>query len=428
MMTGLAPARSLRGLVGLLSAEAAALSANRLLIIAVPWFVLTTTGSVVSTGLVSLFQITPFVIAQALAGPLIDRIGPRRVSVIGDVVAMIAVATVPLLYAVDALPVWALMVLLAIFGAADGPATAAKAVFIPSVTEAAGQPLERGTGLKTAVERTASVIGPAMAGLLIAATGGTSGLWVAAVLLAASAVITVGTLANPVTDQAAACSDGESYLARLRHGMAFLRQERLLRAIVGVLVTTNLLDQTFIAVLLPVWAKASGHGVGTVGLAVSVLGGASLLSSLIAAAIGHRLPRRAVFLIGFVLGGVPRFAVLALDLPIWAVLTVIAISGLSFGFVNPVIGAISYERIPPELLGRVQTLAGALSWSGIPLGGLFGAMLITLAGVSGALWLAGACYLVSVVVPAMRPEWSQMRRADPSAPVPPQDHATNAVE
>jgi MFS family permease len=81
---GAVRARSLRGLIGVLSADFAALSANRLLSIAVPWFVLTTTGSATKTGLIAFCQITPFVIAQALSGPLIDRIGPRRIAIAGD--------------------------------------------------------------------------------------------------------------------------------------------------------------------------------------------------------------------------------------------------------------------------------------------------------------------------------------------------------
>src|SRR5262249_17721190 len=76
--------RSLRGLIGVLSADFAALSASRLLSIAVPWFVLTTTGSAVQTGLIAFCQITPFAVAQTLSGPLIDRIGPRRIAVAGD--------------------------------------------------------------------------------------------------------------------------------------------------------------------------------------------------------------------------------------------------------------------------------------------------------------------------------------------------------
>jgi hypothetical protein len=62
-MTEPQPSRSLRALVGVLSTEAAGLSANRLLAIAIPWFVLTTTGSPTKTGLITFCQIAPFVIA-----------------------------------------------------------------------------------------------------------------------------------------------------------------------------------------------------------------------------------------------------------------------------------------------------------------------------------------------------------------------------
>jgi MFS family permease len=408
--------RTWRGLAGVLAAQAASLSANRLLAIAVPWFVLTTTGSVARTGLVAFCQITPFVVVQALAGPLIDRVGPRRVSIAGDLVAMVAVAAVPVLYAAHALPLWALMVLMAVTGAADGPSSAAKSVFVPSATRAAGQPLERGTGLITAVERTATVIGPAMAGVLVAAYGGAQALWLAAALFGLAAGITALTLSDPVREQASA----EGYVARLREGGRFLRQEPLLRAIIGMVIVTNLLDQAFLAVLLPVWARATGHGPQAVGLAVSVFGATSIVAAVTAAAVAGRLPRLPVYLVGFVVGGIPRFAAMALYLPLWSVLAVFAVSGLGSGFVNPIIGAVSYERIPASLLGRVRTLSAALSWSGIPFGGLFGAALVGLAGLTGALWVTGGLYLLAIVLPALRPEWSQMRATSrpPSEPLP----------
>ncbi|MGI8578592.1 MAG: hypothetical protein ACR2KG_11930 [Nocardioidaceae bacterium] len=110
------------------------------------------------------------------------------------------------------------------------------------------------------------------------------------------------------------------------------------------------------------------------------------------------------------IGGVSRFAVMALGIPLWGVLTVLAVGGLGSGFINPVIGAVTYERIPAALLGRVKTLTQALAWSGIPFGGLLGGALITLSGLSGALWIVGACYLVAIVLPGMRREWSHMSR------------------
>jgi MFS family permease len=207
----------------------------------------------------------------------------------------------------------------------------------------------------------------------------------------------------------------------LREGAAFLRQERLLRVIVGMILVTNLLDQAAIAVLMPVWARSSGYGVGAVGLLVSVFGATSIVSALLAARYGDRLPRRAVYLTGFVLGGVPRFVVLALGVPLWMVLTTFAVGGLGSGFVNPIIGAVQFERIPAGLLGRVRTLTTAVAWSGIPFGGLFGAAMIALAGTTGALWIVGACYLVAILLPGLRPEWSGMRRVAAPAldPAPP---------
>jgi MFS family permease len=402
--------RSLRGLAGVLSASAAALSANRLLSIAVPWFVLSTTGSAGKTGMVVFAQLAPYVVSQALAGPLIDRIGPRRISIAGDLISMTAMGVAPLLYLIGSLPLWALMVLMAVVGAADGPANAAKGVFVPSATRAAQAPLERGTGLAGAVERAATTVGPAIAGLVVAGFGSVYALWVAAALFGLASAIVTTTVTDPVVDNAqpdAAVRRG--YGGELREGAAFLRQEGLLRAIVTMVAVTNLLDQAFISVLLPVWARSFGYGAQAVGLLVSVFGATSVLASLVAAAAGERLPRRTVYLVGFVVGGVPRFVAMAMGFPLWAVLGVFAVGGLGSGFINPIVGAVIYERIPAALLGRVKTLSTAAAWSGIPFGGLFGAGLVTVAGLTGALWLVGGCYLLAIILPGMRKEWSQMR-------------------
>jgi MFS family permease len=419
------PPRSWRGLAGLLSSYGATLSANRMISIAVPWFVLTSTGSVADTGLVVFCQIAPFAVVQVLAGPLIDKLGARRISITGDLVATAAMVSVPLLHLAHALPLWALLALMALEGAADGPSSTAKSTFLPSAARAARTPMERGTGLITAVERTATTVGPAAAGGLVALIGAANVLWFSAALFAVSAVIVTLTLADPEPDPAApATRENERYLTRLRQGAAFLRREDLLRTIVGMLVVTNLLDQSFFAVLLPVWARESGYGVTTVGLVISVFGATSIIAAIAAATFSARLPRRATYLIGFVIGGIPRFPAMALGFPRWAVLAVFAVGGLGSGFINPVIGAVIYERIPAALMGRVRTLMGGLEWSGIPFGGLVAAAMIAVSGLSGALWIVGGCYLAAIVVPGLRPAWSQLQQAPPEAePRPEPAHA-----
>lgn len=254
------------------------------------------------------------------------------------------------------------------------------------------------------------MIGPALAGLLVAAVGGVSALWITAGLFGAGAAIIA--VAVPGGRVAGGADPRGGYLDQLRAGGAFLRDDPLLRAIIGMVAVTNLLDAAFFSVALPVWARELGHGPAVIGLVTSVMSGFSIGASLLAAMIGHRLPRRTVYLVGFLIGGAPRFVVLALGAPLWLVVGVHAVVGCGLGFVNPIIGAVQFERIPAGLLGRVRTLSHALAWSGIPFGGIVGGGLIALVGLSPALLVLGGCYLVATTLPGLRKEWAALNRSD----------------
>ena len=85
-------------LVGFLLADAISLCGTRVSMIAIPWLVLTTTGSAAQTGLVAFAELLPLVVVQALAGPLIDRLGARGVAISCDLMSMVAVGLIPLLH------------------------------------------------------------------------------------------------------------------------------------------------------------------------------------------------------------------------------------------------------------------------------------------------------------------------------------------
>lgn len=393
-------------LSALLTANALAWVGTRLASLAVPWFVLSTTGSAIQTGLVVFAQMAPYVLVQALSGPIIDRIGPKRVSVVCDLIVAAVLAVVPLLHALELLNLPLLMALLAVVGAADGPANAAKSVFIPEVTRRAGVPLERTTGLVSTVERSASMLGPAIGGVVVGLWGGAASLAITAGLAALSALVVA--LAMPRPAMPARSDETGGYLARMREGADFLRRDPLLLSIYGMIAVTNLLDAAIFSVLLPIWAMGMGHGPEVVGLLASVLSGVSIGSSLAAAAYGHRLPRRLVYTLGFLVSGAPRFLILALPVPLPAVLAVYALAGVGSGFLNPIIGAIMFERIPERMLGRVRSLGTALAWAGMPFGGLLGGWLAVALGISPALFITGAGYLLATLLPAFLPQWAQM--------------------
>lgn len=397
--------RRWRQLTALLAANGVAWTGSRLAGIAIPWFVLTTTGSAVKTGAVVAAQMGPYVISQALSGPFIDRVGPRKVSVIGDVIVAITIATIPILHGLDALTFPLLLCLLAIVGTADGPANSAKSIFIPEVAETATVPLERVTGLVGTVERTATVVGPAVAGVVVAAWGPTTSLWITAGLsLAGALIIAIGMPPFQPKQR----EEGPGYRAELMEGARFLKNDRFLFSLYGMITFTNLVDTAVFSVLLPVWAEQTGRGPAAIGLLASTLSATSIISSLTAAVIGHRLPRRATYLVGFIVGGLPRFIVLAMAVPLGTVVVVHAVTGLAIGFLNPVLGAMMFERVPPAMLGRVRTLGGSLAWAGIPFGGLIGGALVAAVGLSPAFLVMAVVHLAAVAIPAFRPEWARM--------------------
>lgn len=414
-MTADAPSRwALLPLGGVLAAIAVSLTGTRVSAIALPWFVLVTTGSATQTGLVVFCEMTPYVVVKAFTGPVVDRIGPRVVSWTTDLVSATAAAAVPLLHTLNWLSFPLLLALVALIGAVRGPGDLAKEVMVPEAAERGGVPLERATGLSGMTEGLASTIGPAAGGALVALLGPLTGLVVNAGCFALGSVI-IG-LALPrgmgrATSEAPAEASGAGYWRRFGEGFTFLRGELLLLTIIVTAGITNLLNAGFVAVLLPVWAKESGNGPTAIGLMGGVLGAAVVGGSLVAAVLAHRLRRRLVFFTGFLLAGAPRFLILAFDAPMAAVLAVFAISGFGAGFLNPVLGAVLFERVPRRILGRVSALGDSLAWAGIPLGGLIAGVAVASVGLVPALLVGGAAYFLTTNLSGLRPEWREMDRA-----------------
>lgn len=368
---GISGRRALRPLGGLLAAIAVSLTGTRISAVALPWFVLVTTHSATWTGLVAFCEMAPYVVVKALSGPLVDRASPRVISWSTDLVSAAAVGAVPLLHALDLLSLPLLLPLVALIGAARGPGDLAKEVMVPEAAERGRVPLERATGLSGVTERLAATLGPAVGGSLVALLGPLTGLVVNAACFALGSVIIALTLPRGMRRAAeeVPLAPGKlepGYWRRFGAGCRFLRGEPLLLTLIVMVGVTNLLDAAFTTVLLPVWAEESGNGPAVIGLNSAVGGAAAVAGSLVAAAMAHRIQRRVVFFAGFLLAGAPKFLVLASPAPLWAVFLVFAAGGFGAGFLNPILAALSFERVPRRMLGRVNALGDALAWAGDP--------------------------------------------------------------
>ncbi len=410
--SGVAPQGKRTSLYGLMTAYTVSLFGTRLTMIALPWLVLVTTGSATQTGLVVFCEAVPLVVGKTLAGPLIDRIGSRPFSVAADLLSAVVVGLVPLFHRLDMLPFWALLVLAAGIGAVRGPGDIAKRTMTPEVAEEAGIPLERASGLVGTLERLAGTAGPAAAGALVALL---SPLWAmtanALCFLVSAAAIA---LTSPRREKRTARvkeaveEELESYRERLAAGIRYLRKDRLLRSIAVMLSVTNLVDAAYGSLLVPVWADEIGGGPAAIGALGSVFGISAVGGSALATGFAHRLRRRPTYVIAFLIAGPPRFLVMAFDLPLWLVLAVAACDGLAIGFVNPILNAVMLERIPRPLLGRVSALTDSVASAGVPLGPMLAGAAVTAAGLAPVLFACAGLYLVSTILPAMRPHWREL--------------------
>ena len=134
-----------------------------------------------------------------------------------------------------------------------------------------------------------------------------------------------------------------------------------------------------------------------------------VVGGLIFAAIGHRLPRHATFVGAFVLTGF-RFWVYALYPPIGILVAVTLITSIGAGPLNPIIGAIEFERIPAQMRGRVFGAITASAWIAMPLGMLLGGILTDRLGTFIMLIGLAIVYFFTTASMAFIPAMKEMNR------------------
>jgi MFS family permease len=401
-----------RPIAALLTASSISQVGSMLTIVAVPWFVLQTTGSAAKTGLTGVFSALPFIIAGIFGGTLVDRVGFKRMSVIGDITSGLTIALIPLLYHTVGLAFWQLLVLTFLGNLFDTPGNTGRQSLVPELAAMAGMRLERANAFVQSVPRVATLFGPPLAGVLIAVSGASNVLWLDAATFAVSALL-IGAFVPPrVAVEAAEATPGR-YLADLAEGLRFIRHDRLIRALSIVFALGNFLDAP-IALLVAVYATRTYGSAVPLGLMFAMLGAGALVGSLWFGAVGHRWSRRGI-LACYYIPVVAMYATFAFTPPLAVLLVAIFIDGLAVGPVNPLSATITQERVPAALLGRVQGMRTAISFMMIPLGRGLAGLLIDPLGLRTIFLGIAAGFLLIALGVTLNPVFRHMRPADDGA-------------
>lgn len=389
--TNAAPARARRApFYALLAANAVSMNGNALAQLAIPWFVLETTGSAARAGLAAACGLLPSIPAAFFGGVLVDRLGHKRASVGADLASALAVALIPALHARGLLTFGLLLALVFLGALLDAPGATARASLLPDLAGLARLRLERANAVHEVIESGAQSTGPLLGGLAIAWLGPAAVLWADAATFAVSALLVAA--AVPAWRGAARPSAAGPRRAELLAGLRFVLGDRPLRSIFVSAAALNFLISPTLAVVLPYHMKTAYDDAAGLGFAIAAFGGGSVVGAAVFGAVGGRLPRRGLFVVGVCAIGA-AIATLATLPPAPVMIGAMLLGGIVSGPNGPLVATVLQERTPAALRGRVFGATTAVGFAAAPLGVLLAGSLLETVGVQATLVSIAAVFL-----------------------------------
>ncbi|WP_214403105.1 MFS transporter [Pseudonocardia lacus] len=390
-----------------LLADALSLFGNAVAGVALPWLVLVRTGDAAAAGIIAAAAALPMLLAAVVGGGVVDRFGRRRISVGADLASAASIAALPLVDAWTGLTL-AWFIALGIAGALfDVPGMTAREALAPDVAAAAGVPLERLAGLREGIGGVVLIVGPAVAGGLLALLDPVTVLWTTAACSALAAAVTA-TLPAGV-----GAATGRSGFLEMGPAWAVLRGDRLLLTITLISVGAVAAIAPLQGLVLPVHLVALDSP-GVLGLVITAIALGGIGGAVLYAAVGVKVARRTAFVVSL-LAATAGMVVLALLPPAPLLLGAGVLVGLGMGPLSAITAVLLGERIPERVRGRVMGLQNAAVLAVAPVGMLAAGLLVVATGVRTTGMLVAGLWVLVVLAALLAPA---LRTLEPTEVVP----------
>jgi MFS family permease len=362
---------------------------DRMVSIALAFAVLELGGSASAVGLVLAARTLPLVASVLIGGVVADRVSRRSVMVASDLSRFVTQGLLAVLLIAGEPPIWLVGALSGLTGAATGFFSPAATGLLPAVV--APEHLQEANGLRATAMSGGEIVGPALAGVLVAAAGPGWALGIDSATFAVSAAF-LAALRVP----RGAARERSSFVSDMREGWDAFRSRTWVWTIVGAAALGNVLWPAF-GVLGPVVAKRDLGGAAVWGTIMAAMGIGALAGSLVAIRVRPRRPL-VLSLLAIALFSAP-LALLAAGSPppLLAVGTFLAGGGMMLGI--SLYESTFQRRIPADVLSRVSSYDwfGSLALS--PIGYAIWGPIAAAIGIQPALWIAAALMLASVLAP-----------------------------
>ena len=363
------------------------------------WLVLQLTHSPFLLGLIATLQFGPILLFSIFGGILADRLTKRSILMFTQSVQCVLALTLGIVVWRGHARYWTVAIVAVMWGVMSAIDQPARQSFIIELV--GRQHLTSAVGLNSASFNTARIIGPAVAGILIARVG----LFLAFILNALAFIVSIGALTRVPARPPARRAGTMPILEEIAEGVAYAARTPTVRFLLGLQVTVSFCVFNF-SVYVPLLAsRVLGLGSEGFGFLMTSLGVGAVAAGLSLGTIGSREPPATMIAasLGVACSGL---LVLSVTRSFWLAACVLVVIGLTGTFVNTGCNTSLQLSAPDVLRGRVMSLYTLLSGGIFPVSALFVGSVSEAAGVSRAFAVNGVLGL-SVLALLL---WGRRRR------------------
>lgn len=378
----------------ILLAEGVSSLGSQMTFIALPWFVLVTTGSATRMGLVFAIELLPVALLGIPSALVVQRLGVRRSMFTSDLLRGPVLVAVPVLYALDRLTFPILLAIVFALGVFSSPYVSAQRLLIPETFGDNETMVVQGNGLLEGVIRLATLVGPAAAGALISAIGAVNVLYVDAATYLLSFIILFTGLPKPRASLASAAS-GE--VRGVFSGARFVLAQPLLRRVtLAALVFGFTFPPLFAS--LPVLTEERYNADPRVsGLLFAAWGAGAVIGTFGVMRLAARMAPLRMGAFASVGVALPLWA-LAFPLEHWQFGLLLAVSGIFTPMLNAPVITLIMLRAPEDVRTQVITFVMTANLLAGPAGYALAGPALDMFGITPVLLLVAAGTTVAAVL------------------------------
>lgn len=356
--------------------------------LAIMWYILEKTGSALAMGISVACFTLPTAIIGPIAGVFVDKHDKKKIIVMTDCINGLLMLALSYFIAIDNISIVALYGVMVLGACVSAVFTPAASSSIPIIVER--QHLTKANSLSQFTSRIISILGPVLAGMLIAVLD----MWILFFINGISYLISSiseGFITIPKVDIE---DTSKKFIEQFKEGLLSLWNSKLVLYLVisgGIIINFFLAPLSIYAAIISVNLGKGATGLGMIEGSIAI---GALFGSLIIL-LGFIKNKYKMTVVGLTIEGLGLIVLGIFIENYYLILFFMGVLGLGVAMASVGISTLYQILIPKEKLGRVLSIAGTLCNITVPLGSLFGSVIINYYSMQSVLLFFGVIVSIS---------------------------------